>query len=356
MTTLGRILIYGATGYTAGLIVQAMLEDGLRPILSARRRPELESLAGRFGLESRVASLDDPENIGRALAGIEVVLNAAGPFRNTVDPLVRACLNARVHYLDVSGEVDAIEAAARYHQLARRQGLTLLCGAGFDVVPSDCLCAHVGRRANRACALRLAISGLELVSRGSLQTLVAELGRGTLVRRAGTLQSVEPGILHRSFDFGLGPRTCLAVSWGDLATAHYSTGIINLETYFEVTPAIWAIAQANQSLGWLYRLPGMRQILELQARSWGSGPSREQRTARAARIVAEVEEAAGRVLVSRLETPEAYTLTARTATAIARRFLQGDLEPGFQTPSRLFGADFVLSFAGVTRIDMESKN
>jgi short subunit dehydrogenase-like uncharacterized protein len=67
--------------------------------------------------------------------------------------------------------------------------------------------------------------------------------------------------------------------------------------------------------------------------------------------VAEVEDATGRRVRARLRTPEAYTFTCTTALAILERVLAGDVEPGFQTPARVYGPDFVLPFAGVSRED-----
>jgi hypothetical protein len=52
--------------------------------------------------------------------------------------------------------------------------------------------------------------------------------------------------------------------------------------------------------------------------------------------------------------PEGYSLTVATAFDAARRVAAGDIKPGFQTPSRVFGADYILSFDGVTRDDLNS--
>ena len=41
-----------------------------------------------------------------------------------------------------------------------------------------------------------------------------------------------------------------------------------------------------------------------------------------------------------------------TTVAIAKRILAEDLRPGFQTPSRAYGADYILEFPGVTREDL----
>jgi len=66
-------------------------------------------------------------------------------------------------------------------------------------------------------------------------------------------------------------------------------------------------------------------------------------------LIAEAWDAAGTRVASRLQTPEAYTLTALTAVEVARRAVGGGAVRGFQTPSTAFGADFVLQFEGVTR-------
>jgi short subunit dehydrogenase-like uncharacterized protein len=56
---------------------------------------------------------------------------------------------------------------------------------------------------------------------------------------------------------------------------------------------------------------------------------------------------------ARLEGPEGYTMTARTAVAAVERVMSGGATPGFRTPSLAFGADFILSIEGVTRSDLE---
>jgi hypothetical protein len=69
-------------------------------------------------------------------------------------------------------------------------------------------------------------------------------------------------------------------------------------------------------------------------------------------VVAEVEDGGGRRASARTATPEAYAFTGASGPAVARRVLGGDLEPGFQTPGRVYGPDFALSLAGVSREDL----
>jgi short subunit dehydrogenase-like uncharacterized protein len=61
----------------------------------------------------------------------------------------------------------------------------------------------------------------------------------------------------------------------------------------------------------------------------------------------------GNRAVARLHTPEAYQTTALTALAAVEKVLAGEAAPGFQTPAKAFGADFILEIEGVTREDVE---
>jgi short subunit dehydrogenase-like uncharacterized protein len=347
MPTTHPFLLYGATGYTGRLLARAANERGLRPILCGRDEARLAAMAAELGLEYRVARLD--AGLDEALRGIQVVLHAAGPFSSTYRPMVDACLRTGVHYLDLSGEVMAMEGVFQRGAEARRRGVMLMPGAGFDVVPSDCLALHLSRQVRGARRLVLGISGLEMISRGSFRTLAEGAGQSILIRQGGRILGLVPGSLQRELDFGSGPRSSLAMSWGDVSSAYYSTGIPDIAVYCDAIPALRMMVMANRWFGGVLASDAGRLGLELQARALPDGPSLEQRAGRQGIIVAEVEDAAGRRLRGRLRTPEAYTFSCTTALALVERVLAGDLEAGAQTPARVYGPDFVLSFAGVLR-------
>jgi short subunit dehydrogenase-like uncharacterized protein len=347
------LLIYGATGYTGRLITTAAVALGLRPVLCGRNEAKLEASAAPLGLDYRVAAVAEPDRLSAALRGIEVVLHAAGPFSQTSRPMIDACLGAGTHYLDITGEIPVLEDLVRRHADARARRIMVMPAVGFDVVPSDCLAAHVARRLPAASRLAIGLSGLRFATRGSAKTLAEHAGYGVLVRRHGLITSVPPGSLSRAFDYGAGPRPSLNISWGDVSAAFYTTGIPNIEVYFEATPALRAMLMASRYLGGILATAPWQTWLKACANMLPEGDSEEERAAGAMVIVAEADDETGRRAAARLRTPEAYTFTGITAAAIARRVLQGDLEIGFQTPARLYGPDFVLSLAGVCREDLE---
>src|SRR6202049_4295882 len=96
-------MIYGANGYTGGLIAREATKRGANAFLGVRQETKIAKLATDLSLPSKVFSLGKPPNIAAALDGTGLVLNCAGHFSKTADPLMRACLIARTHYLDITG-------------------------------------------------------------------------------------------------------------------------------------------------------------------------------------------------------------------------------------------------------------
>ena len=350
--TADPLLIYGATGYSGRLIVEAARSVGLHPILAGRDAGKLAALATPLGLEWRAAPLGEPARIDATLRDVRVVLHAAGPFSHTARPMLEACLRAGVHYLDISGEIAVIEALARRDASARQRGIMVMPAVGFDVVPSDCLAAHVARRVPGAERLALGLTGFSFLTRGSAKTLVEAVDAG-VGRRGGAITRLPLGSRHRGFDYGDGPRPSLNVSWGDVATAYYTTDIPNIETYVEATPLVQGTLAGARYLGWLLRMAPWQAVMRAATDLLPEGPGDAERVAARMTIVAEAEDGAGRRARARLVTPESYSFTGVTAAAIASRALAGDVEPGFQTPARVYGSDFVLGFAGVVREDLE---
>ena len=344
-------MVYGASGYTGRLLVEAALSGGLRPILAGRNETTLAPLAERLGLEYRVVRLGDPPTLDAALRKVRVVLHAAGPFSATARQMVDACLRTGTHYLDITGEVRVIEQLATRHAEARRRGIMIMPAVGFDVVATDCLAAHVAHRLPGAHRLALGIRGFGSSSRGSGKALVEAVNYG-VVRRDGVIARVPLGALSHRFDYGDGPRESLNLSWGDVAASYYTTGIPNIAVYAEATPLARAILGTCRALGWMFGTAPWQVWLRASMETFAKGPDEAERSARRVAVVAEAEDRRGHRAISRLGTPEAYTFTGTSGAAVAARVLAGDFESGFHTPARIYGRDFVLALPAVVREDI----
>jgi short subunit dehydrogenase-like uncharacterized protein len=347
-TLTDRLLIYGASGYTGRLILREALALGLRPILGGRTRNSIHELAQIDGLSCRLARVDDAAAVSAMLRGVDVLLNAAGPFRATAEPLARGCLEQGVHYIDIAGEFSVIECLANLHMHAYERGVMLMPGAGFDVVPSDCMAAWVAKRLPGAQTLSIGLSGLNAISRGSAETVFVQYGELVMVRRGGRLVRVTPGTLVKDFDFGAGPKRASAITWADISSAYYTTGIPNITVYYESTPLVQFGLNLNRYGQWLLETPGWEAWRRAGVRMLPEGPTTEERARGRAAVVVEATDAHQRRVALRLSTPEVYSFTAATSVAIADRVLAGEHKAGFQTPSRVYGADFALTLPGVT--------
>ena len=347
-------LIYGANGYTGELIAREAARRGQRPVLAGRSAEAVRALASDLRLEHRAFALDDARAVDDGLKGMAAVLHCAGPFVRTFRPMADACLRARAHYLDVTGEIDVFEQLAARDAEARAAGVMLLPGVGFDVVPSDCLAAHLERRLPSATRLVLAFHSVGGLSRGTATTMIENLHRGGLIRRSGALTPVPAAWKTRQVDFGRGPRTVVSIPWGDVSTAYHSTGIPNIEVYTTATTPLLLAMKASRVLRPLLASSAVQSFLKRRVRAGAPGPTAEQRARGRTVFWGEVTDEAGGRAESRLHGPEGYTFTMLTALAAAEKALSGSAPAGFQTPSKAYGADFVLSgvIEGVTREDL----
>jgi short subunit dehydrogenase-like uncharacterized protein len=344
-------LLYGANGYTGELVAREAARRGARPILAGRNGAEVGALATELGLESRAFGLDDPAAVDAGLAGVAAVFHGAGPFVRTSRPMADACLRRGVHYLDVTGEVEVYEALAARDDEARKASVMLLPGVGFDVAPSDSLAVHLKRRLPSADRLTLAFLTTGGVSRGTATTMSENLHRGGLVRRDGALVRVPAAWKSRRIDYGRGPTTSITIPWGDLATAYRSTGIPNLEVYTAAPATARLALRLSRAFRPLLASKPVQAFLKRRIRARGAGPSAEKRARSRSILWGEARDGAGRVAVSRLRGPEAYTLTVLAALACVERALAGDAPAGFQTPAKAYGPDWIVALAGVERED-----
>ncbi|MEP7381560.1 MAG: saccharopine dehydrogenase NADP-binding domain-containing protein [Gemmatimonadota bacterium] len=335
------LLIYGANGYTGRLIVDECVRRGLRPIIAARRADALAELAEQYGLESRVFPLTSPDVLASNLDGVRVVLHAAGPFFRTSAAMVTACLVRQVHYLDVTGEIVVFEACKARDAEARSRGIVVLPGVGFDVVPTDCLAAQLATRLPDTSLLELAFAGGGVFSRGTLKTMVLGLNDGGAVRQDGRITRVPTAWRTQRIAFRDRPRSGVTIPWGDVSTAHWSTGIPNIHTYIALPPDARKSLRMVGFVKPMLRLDLVRALVERLIDARVTGPSAEVRATARMHIWGRVTHLDGRVVSGTAETPEGYRLTALSAAESAVRLLDAPPAPGYHTPSTAFGADFL---------------
>jgi short subunit dehydrogenase-like uncharacterized protein len=345
-----RLMVYGAYGYTGRLIARRAAELGLELVLAGRDGAKLETVASELGLEARKVALDDPGTLAEALRDCAAVLHCAGPFTFTSAPMREACLATGTHYLDLTGEIPVIEACAGDDARARAAGIILMPSVGFDVVPTDCMAAMLHHRLPDATSLTLAFGGMDSLSRGTTRTAMLFLGDPVKVRRDGRIVP-RRGAMSTVIDLGEGPQRLYAISWGDVASAFYTTGIPSIEVFVQPSAETSALLRLPLFAKRILASPLFARALRARLSAMPDGPDETARRTGRVLVYGRAENPRGEVVELRLRTCEGYALTALTATRLGQAVLEGRIEPGFQTPARAMGPEFILEFDGCAVLD-----
>ncbi|MDE2930653.1 MAG: saccharopine dehydrogenase NADP-binding domain-containing protein [Chloroflexota bacterium] len=328
-----QFLIYGATGYSGRLIVEAAVKAGLRPVVAGRDSTKVAALSEKFGLESSVFSVDDRTALQEQVRKAGCVVNAAGPFFATAEPIIDMCISESAHYIDITGELSVFAYAGEKSEDAIAADVMLMPGAGWDVVPTDCLALHTARRAQNPLQLRLGAYHVNSVpSRGSLRSgqLIRDF---TVVRRDGELVKVDDPTAMHDFRFHGETISCHLIGLADVVTAWQSTGVPNIEVYM-----------GREEAGFTLPEGGIDAMAE--------GPTEEELAKVQSMAVAEITDASGKVYTSMIETHTGgYTYTALAIVDIARRILDGSYTVGFQAPASAYGASLATDI-GATITDL----
>lgn len=343
-----RWMIYGANGYTGRLAAREAVRQGLEPVLAGRNEEALAELARELDLPVAVFSLDDPKVVAGGLRDCRLVLHCAGPFSVTSQPMIEGCLAEGAHYLDITGEIPVFANAHRQAGAARRSDVALVPGVGFDVVPSDCLAASLVEALPAATRLTLAFEAGGGPSPGTAKTSVEGLARGGAVRRDGEIVRVPLAYRTRRIPFAHGEREAMTIPWGDVFTAHVSTGVPDIEVYMSVPPAT---IRRLRRMRWLQPVLGLGPIQSFLKRRIGksvTGPSENRRERTQCQLWGEAGTADGREVTGTMTTPNGYDVTVSAALGIVRHLLEHDIEGGYYTPSLLMGADYAAKLPGVT--------
>jgi short subunit dehydrogenase-like uncharacterized protein len=318
-----RLLIYGATGSTGTLLSHRAKAAGLSFDIAGRDADKVAALAHELGVPYHVFAVDDAAGWQRALTDKACLLNAAGPFSATAAQAMEACLTHRVHYLDITAEVDIYRLAEIKNEAALAAGIMVLSGAGL-FVSYDPLALHTARRVPNPVKLRMAFRYTGGFTPGSVASSANIIAAGLLVRRNGELVKLTEAPAQ-PFDFGDGPQDSSLTPLGGVVLCWKSTGIPNIEEYFHMQPLAASGATANA------------------ADEPGAGRNK---------ILAEVTDADGTVVRSLVDSPPGYLLTVESAIIVAQQVLKGSFKTGFQSPASAYGEELIGLLTDTQIIDL----
>ena len=130
-----RVVFIGAAGEMCRLAIERFaVADGDWELALYDIRPELlEGLVKRLPAERATAQrldLYDREGLQQAVDGATLVVLGAGPYIRTSAPVIEACLQAKVPYLDFDDDVESTQHALSLHAKAQEAGIPIYVGCG----------------------------------------------------------------------------------------------------------------------------------------------------------------------------------------------------------------------------------
>src|SRR3954470_24015025 len=135
----GRIVLFGATGYTGELTARELAGIGERPVLAARSEARVRALAEELGgLEWATADVGRPQSVRALVERGDVLVSCVGPFQRWGAPAVEAAIDAGAHYLDSTGETPFIRRIFEdWGPRAAASDVALMTAMGYDWVPGN---------------------------------------------------------------------------------------------------------------------------------------------------------------------------------------------------------------------------
>ncbi|KAJ2939022.1 hypothetical protein O0L34_g18999 [Tuta absoluta] len=145
------LVVFGATGFTGKYAVKQLSKLGKMENITwgiaGRSQTKLEAVlqevAKKTGedlssIKIIIADVSDDKALKDMCSQCKVLVNCCGPYRLYGEPVVKAAIEGKAHYVDVSGEPQFIETMQlNYDKAARDAGVYIISACGLDSIPND---------------------------------------------------------------------------------------------------------------------------------------------------------------------------------------------------------------------------
>ena len=158
-----RAVIFGAAGSQGrGVAGDLVKREGIsKVILADIRLDEIKRIASDIGekAEAVYADADDQQSVAAVLKGADVLANMTGPGFRYSPMLIRAAIDARVNYVDLLDDAEAVPHVLAFDDAAKNAGITVLAGLGSSPGLCDIWVRYAADRLDRVDDVRIAWVG-----------------------------------------------------------------------------------------------------------------------------------------------------------------------------------------------------
>jgi saccharopine dehydrogenase-like NADP-dependent oxidoreductase len=195
-----KVVFIGAAGEMSRVAIEAMARapEDIEFLLTDIRPELVEPVAKKLGPRAKVAKLDlyDAASLRATIEDASLVILGAGPYIRTSAPVIEACLELKIPYLDFDDDVESTEHALSLDATAKEAGIPIYVGCGASPGMSNVMAVD-------------AANDLDTVERIDMTWLVGDerphVGRAVLEHMlhisAGECRTWEDGraVVHESF-------------------------------------------------------------------------------------------------------------------------------------------------------------
>jgi short subunit dehydrogenase-like uncharacterized protein len=342
--SVGRIAVYGATGYTGRLVASELAAADAEFVLAGRSRDKLEALAASLGAspDVEVVSLDDAASLRDLLEPCEAVIACAGPFAIHGEPVLRAAAETGTHYLDTTGEQTFMKRVFdEFGPVAEESGAALITGMGFDYVPGDMIASLTaeGMGPIQELSLNYAVAGFG-PSRGTARTALGQIAGKDVQWLEGTYVPGDSSISRGKFDFGgeIGVQRMTRYPAGEHITVprHVETRTVRTAlTASTTSPVAVGAPVVMAGLSLALKTP-LTKAVGAAVNRLPEGPAEDRRRAARFTIVCDAR-AGSRRRRGIIRGEDVYGMTARSIVAGALRCASAEFtKSGALAPSEAF--------------------
>lgn len=351
-----RILVYGATGFTGRLVLDEARRLGLELVLGGRDRVSLERLRDALGVgEVRVADAGRPDTLRGLAEGVQAVVNCAGPFTRFGEPVLRAAVEAGVHYVDTTGEQEYMARVMDgLTPEAEARGVTAIVAQAFEYAVGDCVARIAAEETPGVETLEVfnRVEGFG-ATRGTKKSALAALSVPALALVNGRRRPEPPAARRARARFPDEDEARVGISFGGgevLSAPRFAPGVRTVRTYLVVPPWLAALAPGLARLGAPILRSRARRFLERRIDAGRPGPGEERRD-QPWWVLARARAPGGRGVRVTASGYDVYGISARIAVLGALWLLEGRAKrTGVVTTAQAFdprGFLDALSDAGV---------
>jgi short subunit dehydrogenase-like uncharacterized protein len=320
MSTMRKIGLLGATGYTGRLTATELATRGLDVRLGGRSAARLKQVDATEGSQRVTVDTCDPSALAAFLDGLDVVISTVGPFTSLGRPVVDAAVAAGVHYVDSTGEPGFMQ---ELYDVFGNAKTAVVPACGFDYVPGDC-----------AASVAVAALGVD-----PDEVRVGYSIKGMRPTRGTTRSAIEATLaepsprLRRTEIEG---QPALELAWGEQAMVpRWAPGAVVRCAITAPRIATVVAPIAGRATGPIMKLsaPLLRRLVERMP----EGPTDDVRASAKTRVVATARTGSSTATAA-VEVNDVYAFTALSLVECALR-VDGN---GAMTPAQAFNAGELL--------------